>query len=380
MARRGAGEGSIYRQADGLWAATIELPRDPRTGRRRRKVVRAKTKRSALDRRDSVRATLTLGLPVPDGRTTTEAYLHGWLSDILPGTVRESTATGYGWLMRRYVIPAVGGIVLSALSPADVNQMLRHMEAEGLSSRTRRQVRTVLRRALRDAERWGYVARNVAALVDAPPADGMQIEDALTADEARALLGAARGDRLEALAELVLAIGLRKGEAMALLWTNTDLDHGTVTVSGTLKRVRGGWHVDRPKTTAGTRTVPLPGRVAAALREHRRQQVSERLAAGPDWQDHGFVFTTSIGTPLEPRNMTRWWHGLCEHAGVPRRRFHASRHTAATLMLAEGVPLEVISKTLGHASMALTADVYAKVGHVAQRQAADAMDALYGQV
>ena len=106
-----------------------------------------------------------------------------------------------------------------------------------------------------------------------------------------------------------------------------------------------------------------------ALRGRRRRQAAERLALGPLWVDTGHVFTTATGTPLDPRNVNRWWSALCERAGVGHRRFHAARHTAATLLLDQGVPLEVVSAVLGHAGLAIAADVYAKVGMDAKRWA-----------
>jgi integrase len=105
------------------------------------------------------------------------------------------------------------------------------------------------------------------------------------------------------------------------------------------------------------RELPLVAGTAEALREHRRRQAAERLALGRLWVDTGHVFTTSTGTPLDPRNVNRWWSALCERARVGHRRFHAARHTAATLLLEQGVPLEVVSAVLGHAGLAITADV-----------------------
>jgi integrase len=127
--------------------------------------------------------------------------------------------------------------------------------------------------------------------------------------------------------------------------------------------------VDTTKTAAGMRELPLVAGTAEALREHRRRQAAERLALGPLWVDTGHLFTTATGTPLDPRNVNRWWSALCERARVGHRRFHAARHTAATLLLEQGVPLEVVSAVLGHAGLAITADVYVKVGMDAKRRA-----------
>jgi integrase len=207
------------------------------------------------------------------------------------------------------------------------------------------------------------------------------LDDALDAVQVSHLLRVAEGERLEALACLVLTLGLRRGEALGLRWTDVDLDEKTVTIGRSLARVPGrGLIASTPKTASGARTVPLVGNTALVLREHRRHQVEERLRAGPAWHEAGWVFTTSVGTPLDPRAALRWWHKVCEDAGLGRRRLHASRHTAATLLLDRGVPLEVVSAILGHASLAITADVYARVTLDAKRRALETLsDAIEAQ-
>lgn len=361
--RRGAGEGAVYFvESKGLWAAAVDLGMVD--GRRARKVVKAKTKAQVLRKLRALQGRLDAGLPASDDAITTGEWLEWWAANVLPGTVTPKTEASYRWLASTYITPHVGRVKLSRLGPEHVQSMMRALEAKGLSPRSIAYSRAVLRRALGQAVKWGKVTRNAAALVDAPRKAAPRLDDALSAGEAEAVLEAAHGDRLEALAVLVLAVGLRQGEALRLRWPDVHLSAGTL-------RVR------QSKTEAGKRTIALPGFVVAALRAHRARQLEERMAA-PYWGDERLVFASTIGTPLEPRNVLRWWHELTIRAGVGRRRFHASRHTAATLMLNAGVPLEVVSSTLGHAGLAITADVYAKVGAKLQRQAAEAMEGVFG--
>jgi len=375
--RRGHGEGSIHKRADGRWAATIDLVWE--NGKRRRKSLYGKTRADVAERLRQLQQQSAQGLPLPDERRRVADYLEWWATDVLPGTVKESTADGYRYMLDRYVVPHVGRVTLAKLGPQHVQSMLRSLEADGLAP-ARRQARAILRRALGHAERWGFVARNAAALVDAPGLNGSKIDDVLSVDEAHALLRAAAGTPHEALVSVALAVGLRRGEALALRWDDLDLERGNLTVRATLKRRPGkGLILDTPKTARGRRTIPLPGVSVTALRDHRRAQAAKRLAAGPEWRDTGHVFATPIGTPLDPDNLTKHFHALCDRAGIPRRRFHALRHSAATLMLAAGTPLEVISKTLGHAGYAITADVYARVVPELQREAADAMNRVLAQ-
>lgn len=152
--------------------------------------------------------------------------------------------------------------------------------------------------------------------------------------EARAFLDAVRGDRLEALYAVAVAIGLRQGEILGLRWSDVDLDGGTIRVSQALQRVGGRMTFVEPKSLRSRRTIPMPPTVARALRAHRARQLEERLAGGPDWNAHDLVFISTTGTPLDGRNLTRRFQAVLERAGLPRMRFHDARHTCATLLLA----------------------------------------------
>ena len=167
--------------------------------------------------------------------------------------------------------------------------------------------------------------------------------------------------------------GLRIGEALALRWQDVDLDKATLTVTGTLYRV--GRHLersDRPKTRGSIRSIPLTRAVVEELRGHRRRQDTERAALGPAWAEYGLVFTTEIGTPIDHSNALRWFKGRAAEVDVTAT-FHTLRHSAATTLMAAGVPLPVISRVLGHSSVRVTGDIYA---HVSTEHTRDAVDRL----
>ena len=172
----------------------------------------------------------------------------------------------------------------------------------------------------------------------------------------------------------MLATGLRRGEALALHWSDVDLDAGLLRVRWTLSRTSQGLQLDEPKTDKSRRTVPLPRSAVEALRAHRTQQQEEQLASAGAWQEHGLVFTTEIGTPLEPRNVLRRFEVLAERAGLRGVTPHTLRHSAASLLLAAGTHTKVVQEHLGHSSYAITADIYSHVGPAQQREAADRLD------
>jgi integrase len=237
----------------------------------------------------------------------------------------------------------------------------RRLKEGKLSPRSVAYIRVVLRAALNQAIRWNLVARNAAELVESPRVRRFEIKP-LTPEQARQLLDAAKGSRLEALCAVALACGLRMGEILGLRWQDVDLDARRLAVRQSIQRQRGaGLVAVEPKTERSRRTIEVPAPLIAALKAHRLRQIEERLAEGSHWHDGGLVFASAVGTGIEPRNLHRAFKALLKRAGLPDIRFHDLRHSAASLMLAQGVPLRVVMEVLGHSSISLTADTYSHV-------------------
>ena len=300
--------------------------------------------------------------------------------------VRPSTVASYSSVTRRHIIPGLGHHRLDKLTAVHIRAFLREKSTQTsprtkrpLSSRTLQYLHAVLRLALEQARREDLVARNVAGLVAGPKVQRNEIQP-LTPAEAAQLFAAAAEDRLSPLWLLVTALGLRRGEALALRWEDVDLDRGHLHVRATLQRLDGALvRADMPKTKSSRRALPLPEVVVEALRAHRAAQLQERLASRA-WVDQALVFTTSIGTPLEPRNVLRSFHALCDRAEVRRVRIHDLRHAAASFLLLQGVDMRVVMGTLGHSRLATTSDLYTHLLEPVQRAAADRMDDLLRQV
>ena len=225
------------------------------------------------------------------------------------------------------------------------------------------------------------LTRNVAAL-----ADGVKLDNpprrALTAEDARKLIAYVADDRLSAAFTVALALGLRRGELLGLAWDDVDVvtRPPRLTVHRALKRLPGrGLALDDTKTPQSRRTVHLPEPVADALRSHRRRQLEERLAAGDLWEAEplgaDMLFRTPLGTAVDPDNFRNLCYAATEAAGIGRRSPHEMRHAAASLLIAQGVPLKLVSETLGHTSIRITADVYGHLYDDARDVAADAMNA-----
>lgn len=308
--------------------------------------------------------------------------LEGWLERILParGRVRsKNTVDNYAWAVRSHIVPALGSKSLRTLNTDDVEGMLAAMVRGGLSRNTVMRVRSVLVMALTHGERRGIVPRNVAALAEMPAeARATKIGRSLTVVQARQLLRTAQGDRIEALVVTALMLGLRPGELCGLRWEDVDLDHATLQVRRSLKRVRGELLLGEPKTRLSYRGLDLPLPVVAALTSHRSAQELERERAGDLWVDHDLVFPTIVGTAIDPSNLRRELGALSKRAGLDHWTPRELRHSAASLLSAAGVPLELVADVLGHDGTRMTAAVYRHAVKPTVSAGAVAMDQMFG--
>lgn len=376
--RRPRGEGSLYRSADGRWHGAI-VSRDPDTGARNRRVVSGKTQAVVRERMAELRQRLVAS-GRPTDATSVADYLERWL-DGERRRVRTATWRGRELHVRRYIVPAIGALALAELRPTDVERLTAGMVSRGLSGLSARHARATLRRALADAQRDGLVNRNVAALSRPPRVERHEIR-VLSADETRRLLEGTDDDELGPLFALAATTGLRQGELLGLTWhdvSGLDGTNPTLTVRHSLARAGDGFALAEPKTSRSRRTLELAPTAARALRRQRTRQKEARLAAGDLWQDRdGFAFTDPIGRPLAGTDVARAHSAALARLGLPHVRFHDLRHGVASMLLAQGVPLKLVSEALGHSTIAITADSYAHLDREQRRETANAIERAIG--
>ncbi|MEU4116519.1 tyrosine-type recombinase/integrase [Kitasatospora sp. NPDC028055] len=391
---RANGEGTIYQRKDGRWeAAGYVLATD---GSRKRVRVYGTTRKEAADKLAERIAASNQGRPVAAADSTVAAYLTYWLDSVAVHRLRENTHTRYRTCVRLYVVPGLGRKKIAHLTAKDIRTWLDRLRttcqccARGLDRQQRcctvgqccgkrlspltvTYVHSVLKSALEHAVREDELPRNVARNIKTGTPRPRRFEP-LTVVEARRFLASVEGHRLQALFELALRTGLRKGELLGLRWEDLDLDGGTASIRRTLQRTPTGGLTTLPtKTVSSERRIALPTECVHALKHHRERQDQEREAAGDAWTDSGYVFTAPDGSPTDPSTLTRHFTALCRAARLRRIRFHDLRHTAATLLLEQGVELVVIKELLGHAHIGVTATVYAHVRLRLQRQAIDTL-------
>jgi integrase len=436
--KRASGEGSIFQLPDGRWRGQISLGSGP-DGRRRRKIVEAPTAGAVQRELTKFKRSQHLGFNVAPDKRTFGAWLHDWLQHHVKPSVRPKTFVFYECIVRNYIMPHLGRVHLQRLTAQQVQSFLNArlapsrvtvplraangravvavgeevrrtqvvaesrspnekirapvpgrivavapdvvIERPGLRPKTVRHIHRTLTAALAVAEKFGDVPRNVARLVDPPHVPKPRITF-LTLPQAQAFLKAAEGDRLYALYAAILALGLRLGEATGLCRSDVDLEGGRLTVRHGLQRVAGEWRLVDPKSELSRRTVRLPSLVIHALHRHLALQEEEREAMGEGWKGNhwNLVFTSSVGTPLDERSVLRRFQGILARAGLPKMRVHDLRHSAAALLLAQGLGAKAVAELLGHSAVSFTLQTYGHLMEEAKQQTADAMDRVLNPV
>jgi integrase len=314
------------------------------------------------------------GLSLTADKVTVAEYLLRWLEDSVKPRLRPKTYRGYEQLVRLHLVPGLGRLKLSKLTPMHVQQLMNAKLEAGLSKRTVQYMRAVLRAALAQAVRWRLLSANAAALTEGPTVRRRPVP-ALTPADAKVLMAALGGHRLEALVIVALGLGLRQGEVLGLRWEDLDLEREEVHVRRALQRLKGRGNVEvELKTELSRRNLALPPVVSEALSGHRERQDAQRELAGASWTETGYVFTTAQGRPLDGSNVTHDFQQALSEAGLPRMRFYDLRHGCASLLLAQGVHPRVVMETLGHSAISLTMNTYSHVSRALQREAAVRID------
>ncbi len=394
MAKNANGEGSIYRWNKNGKAAGYKgaVSYKDENGNTKRYVAYGGTRKDVRDKLDKARERLNAGAPVQDAKQTVGDWLAHWRATGLAASDRkESTRALYANLSRKHLeTPPFGAIPLDRMKPTHIDALLLAMRAKtkkrsddedaevvrALSDSTIRSTYTVLRAGLDGAVRDGLIARNPAVLVTRPGVERREARH-LDARGVAALLRAAETSRHYPALVLIAATGLRKGEALALVWDSSivNLDEGWLKVRKTLGRVDTHLVISEPKTDRSRRTVPLSPAVVAMLRKHRAAQNAEKLRAGNQWQESGLVFATELGAPVDPRNLLRVVEDAARAAGLEGVGVHTLRHSAAVGWLEAGVHIKAVADMLGHSSISITGDIY---GHTADETARSAVDGWSG--
>jgi len=365
--RRSNGEGTTYQRKDGRWEGAVYVLTT--SGARKRVRVYGATRTEAHKKLTEAKAKNDQGIPAADKSWKLGDYLDYWLAEVVQRTKRPKTYEQYELICRLNLKPALGRYTLSGLSVKAVQAFLNDQDAGGhYSGRRIEMMRNTLSAALRRAMREELISRNVARLVELPRSEAPASEVVpWNIEEAQQFLSAARHHRLHGAFILALFYGMRRGEVLGLRWQDVDFEGSTFDVRQQLQDVKGTVEVGPLKTSASRRGLPLIKVAADALAALQNQ------LDGPA-STHDLVFTSTAGTPLNPRNFGRTFRQLCTEAGVRVIKLHHQRHTAATIMLRLGVPPRVVQLILGHSHVSVTQQIYQHADMDVKRDALEALE------
>lgn len=370
--RRGNGEGTIYERPNGTYAATFT------TTEGQRKTLYAKTYKEAQEKLRKALYEVQQKTFIATSRQTLAQFLTEWLETTQKQSLRPRTYERYEEIVSLHIIPALGHRKLQDVSAQHIQAFYAQKLDEGFAALTVIHMHNILHKALDEAVKWNLVSRNVCKLVSPPRRQRFEATT-LSLEQIQTLLSVIEGHRSEALFKLALATGMRRGEILGLKWQDIDFEKGSLQVRRVLSRIPTklpgkGYTEAEPKTQKSRRTIIIASFALQALKKHRLRQAEERLKAGPCWQEHDYVFCTSLETNLHPdRDVLSLLKTFPKKAELPDIRFHDLRHSAATLLLSLGIHPKVVQEILGHSQISMTMDIYS---HVLPSMHQDAMEKL----
>ena len=370
--RRGRGEGAVYQRSDGTWTASLSLGTDA-NGQRKRRTVYAKTKSELLEKLRKLQTDADHGRLIDPTALTAGEFFDLWLANIKP-TVSPKTHDYYSGHVRLHLKPRLGTYRIDKLTAPHVRQLYADLAGAGVSPALQAKIGTTLHVALTYAAgELKIIPHNVVLDVRKPRAVKAEMKT-WNGDEVKRFLEACKADRFYALFYLAIEAGMRQGELLGLLWRDVDFGGSAVNVARSLMERKGELALKEPKTARGRRRIPLSPVAVAALAEHRKRMFAEGHV-GPDRP----VFCTLVGTFVRKMNLVhRNFEPALKRAGVPVIRFHDLRHSAATLLLANGADVATVSARLGHANASTTLNIYAHVTDAGQQRATGIMERLLG--
>jgi integrase len=378
MSKRFNGEGTTRAKGNGFeWRYSY---RDSETGELSRGSVYAKTQDALKIRQAEIKKRIENEQPVVDSVQTVGAWCEEWCTQSLRVSSRkESTKENYERLLRKHVQPEpFGAITLRKLRPLDIERLMFSLTEKGLAASTRRSIFNVLNTMLETARRDNLLAANPIQRGELHRPKLERVEQRfLDNKEVEEVLCKVNGEHNESILRLIAGTGLRKGEALALDWWHVDFKKKILRVRWTLSRLNGGLTRTTPKSHNSVRDIDLAPEVIALLQKQKKHQQAQKDAAGDQWKEHenAFVFTTPLGSPIEPRNLLRSVEGATKRSGIEPTGIgvHTFRHSAATNMLLAGEPIHVVSRILGHDDIQTTVNVYGHVTAASKRSALEGL-------
>jgi integrase len=393
--RNARGQRLACKKNHGSWFFVADAGVSPATGKRRQ------IKRGGFATKDEAESALAelvdskrTGQLAHDERQSVAVFLAKWLADKERNGLRPTTLKSYRQHIDDYIVPVIGRMRLRDVKPGHVDEVLLFVRTQRRGRRAAgatsvRRVHATMRSAFGTAKRRRLIGYNPAADVELPEAARPKVQPWEPAELGR-FLDLAAADEFGPLFETVAGSGARRGEALGLRWDDIDLERGRAIVRQQIVQLDGdefpcawcggshrGLLFGKPKTRSGeARNIDLDAGVVGVLMAHRLQQDAQRAQWGSAYSDHGLVFARADGNPISPERVTKRFRELVKAAGLRPVRLHDLRHGRASLLLASGTDIALVSKLLGHSSISITSDTYSHLLAGVGREAAERASAL----
>ena len=382
------GGGTIRKRSDGRWEARYTLGIDPKTGKQIQKSVYGKTQKEVRQKLTAITAEIDDGTYIPPDKTTVEQWLTIWLKEYM-GDKKYGTVRNYKNVCKYHIIPYIGQYRLSELKPYTIQALYNRLGREeddkkALSPKTIHNVHGVLSKALNQAV-WNEMIRSNPAQLTTRPRKTRKEITTLSDEQIQKFGALVEQDNYRAILKFILFSGVRESEAIGLTWDCIDFDRGTIRIyRQMLKRTKeaGGYTLASLKNDKERLLTPPP-MLLSMLKEQKREQVEQRMKAGPagrGWnsveeQKTGLVFTTELGDHYCPQTVYAHFKKIAKQIGAEKANVHSLRHTYAVLCLQNGDDVKTVQSNLGHATAAFTLDVYGHVSEKMKQDSANRMEA-----
>lgn len=370
MTRHKAGEQKDGIAKRGSTYSYIVRVKDPETGKTKQKWISGfATKAEAISARDKARTDARTGIFVSPTKITVQDHFEAWWT-IKSQKVKPTTADNYRQILDRYILPNLGSMALKDLTPVLIERMLLDLNKDHSES-TVRLVSIVLAQGLDRAIKDHLLAINPAKGIERPKGKKKSVTP-YTSSELKELLKALENHRLFAFFRLLAYSGARRGEILALKWSDLEFDKGTLSISKNRTRIgRSVIEQDSTKGGDGKRTVQIDSETLRILKKHRTDQIEERMKAGSAWQEQNYIFTQVTGEPLDPSTPYQLFKKVAKKIGLRSESLHSIRHLHATELLNSGVSVHLVKDRLGHSDISTTLRIYAHIRPEQKQEVAD---------
>ncbi len=355
-----------FRKRGSKWSFSIDVGRDPETGKRKQKTVSGfKTKKEAEKACAELISQIENNEYIKESTDDYESYLLEYMENVAKHSIRPSTYELQLFICKKHIIPEIGNLKLKDIKPRHLQALYSRKMYTGLAASYIRNMHAIISKSLRKAAEWGAIKENIASLVTPPRIEKRQVRT-WDLEETNKFLQEIKkrktgNSKLYIAYILAIYCGMRKGEILGLRWKDCDLEKGIIRIQQTLVKTKGKLYFQEPKTKGSIRTIKVPDLAIQTLKAHKLKQKEIKLATSSAYEDHDLVVANWTGSMIDPADINADFKIACKFADVPQIRFHDLRHTHATLLLQLGENPKVVSERLGHADVSITLNTYSHV-------------------